>query len=62
MATWPDQFVQVAGPEPITFRDSRGGSQTYDLTHDMTKDGALNVDVPGPGDRRAVASAEETKK
>lgn len=47
-------LVQASGPEPVTFKDSRGVTQKYDTTHDMTKDGALNVDVPGPDDRKIL--------
>jgi len=48
----------------VTFKDSRGVSQTYDLDHDMTANGALNkdLDTPSPKDASAVKSAQATKE
>lgn len=40
----------------MTFKNHKGITETYDLDHDMTKDGALNrnLDAPSPDDAKVL--------
>jgi hypothetical protein len=46
----------------VTFKNSKGITETYDLKHDMTANGALNTNLDNPAKDKEILKAVAAEK